>query len=329
MENTKQTRLLELFFRALRGEDLSVQGLAAEYGVSSKSVTRTINDLKAFLADHRDLTGNAELQYIHQDKCYRLHMDEFLSNKELFALVEVMIGARAFSKMELLALVDKLRRFTTVEDRTKLSEMIRKELYHYSEVKHDCESVQDTLWQLVNCITDRREISIDYYRMDRSAVTHRLRPASVMFTDYYFYLIAFKTDSDTPSPSYFRVDRIKHITEHRRGSTEKVDFDEGLLRQRSLFMWPGPLRTIRFEFSGPSVQAVLDKLPTARILDRSEGSYLVEAEVYGDGVKMWLLSQGAWVKVISPEDFVEEMRQTIAQMTRLYQSGDSNKTEGN
>lgn len=111
-----------------------------------KSITRSINDLKAFLADHRELVGGTELQYSHQDKCYRLHMDEFLPNKELFALVEVMIGARAFSKLELLALTDKLKRFTTTEDRPKLNELIRKELYHYTEVKHDCDSVQDMMY---------------------------------------------------------------------------------------------------------------------------------------------------------------------------------------
>lgn len=318
MENSKQDRLLELFFRGLRGENLSVQNLAAEYGVSTKSITRTVNDLKSFLADHRDLVGETELQYSHQDKCYRLHMDEFLSNKELFALVEVMIGARALSKMELLAMIEKLRHFTTPEDRPKLNELIRKELYHYAEVKHDCESVQENLWKLINCITDRREISVEYYRMDRAWVTHRLRPASVMFTDHYFYLIAFKTDGDTAKPLYFRVDRIKHITEHRKRFTAEIEFDEGLLRQRSLFMWPGPLRIIRFEFNGPSIQAVLDKLPTARVLDRNEGTYLVEAEVYGDGIKMWLLSQGAWVKVVSPDDFVEDMRQTVTKMAQRY-----------
>ena len=83
-------------------------------------------------------------------------MDEFLTNRELFAMVEVMIGARAFSKEELLTLTDKLKRFTTVEDRPKLNDLIRKELYHYSEVKHDCDSVMDTLWKLVNCISDKR-----------------------------------------------------------------------------------------------------------------------------------------------------------------------------
>lgn len=322
MDNTKQGRLLEIFFRSLRGEDLSVKKLAAEYGVSTKSVSRDIGDLKAFLADHRELVGNTELEYSSQEKCYRLYMDEFLTNKELFALVEVMIGARAFSKEELLTLTGKLKKFTTTKDRPKLDELIRKELYHYAEVKHDCESVQETLWKLVGCIADKREITIEYYRMDRACKTHRIRPASVMFTDHYFYLIAFLAgeDEERDKPLYFRADRIKRIVEHRgtRNEQETPEFDEGLLRKRSLFMWPGKLRTIRFEFSGPSVQAVLDKLPTARIIERSGGKYALEAEVYGDGIKMWLLSQGSWVKVTAPDEFVEEMRKESTILYKLY-----------
>ena len=320
MNNTKQERVLEIFFRCLRGEDVSVQKLADEYGVSTKSITRSISDLKTFLAEHRDLVGNTELQYSYQDKCYHLYMDEFLTNKELFALVEVMIGARAFSRMELLALTDKLKRFTTTKDRNKLNELIRKELYHYSEVKHDCESVQEMLWQLVNCITEKKEITIEYCRMDRTVVTHRLSPASVMFTDYYFYLIAFAVEGNLEKPLYFRVDRIKNITKHRKlvSITESAEFDEGLLRKRSLLMWPGKLRTIRFEFAGPSVQAVLDKLPTAKIIEKREGKYLVEAEVYGDGIKMWLLSQGSWVKVIAPDEYAEEIKKEIQLMLFNY-----------
>ena len=319
MENTRQYRVLEIFFRGLRGEDISIQKLADEYSVSTKSISRSINDLKSFLADHRELVGNTELQYSYSDKCYHLFMDEFLSSTELFALVEVMIGARAFSHDELLTLTSKLKKFSTPCDRQKLNELIRKELYHYPEVKHDCQSVTENLWQLVNCITDGREISIDYYKMDRSFVTHRILPASVMFTDYYFYLIGFKTD-DTSKPVYFRIDRIKHITEHRKNNSKSsIDFDEGILRKRSLFMWPGPLRTIRFEFTGPSVQAVLDKLPTAKIIERmGNGKYLVEAETYGDGIKMWLLSQGSWVKVVSPQDFVEEIKEEIDKMKNIY-----------
>ncbi len=321
MKNTKQDRVLEIFFRGLRGEDLSVQRLADEYEVSTKSITRSINELKNFLADHRELVGHTELQYSHRDRCYRLFMDEFLSSKELFSLVEVMIGARAFSKEELLLLTAKLRMFTTPEDRQKLTELIRKEIYNYPEIKHDCDSVQDNVWQLVNCINEKREISIDYYRMDRKWVTHRLRPASVMFTDYYFYLIAFLAEGKKEKPYYFRIDRIRGITVHRKKFTsyDIPNFDEGLLRQRSLFMFPGKLQTIRFEFSGPSVQAVLDKLPTAKIIEHLGGrKYLIEAEVYGTGIKMWLLSQGAWIKVLSPIELVDEIKEDIQALNALY-----------
>lgn len=320
MENTKMDRVLEIFFRGLRGEDLFVQRLADEYEVSTKSITRSINDLKNFLADHRELVGHTELQYSHQDRCYRLFMDEFLSSKELFSLVEVMIGARAFSKDELLQLTAKLKKFTTPEDRQKLNELVRKELYHYPEVKHDCQSVQDYLWQLVNCIADKQEITINYYRMDRKWVTHRLRPASVIFTDYYFYLIAFLTEGKTEKPYYFRIDRIRQIIVHRKkfATEDTPAFDEGLLRQRSLFMFPGKLQTIRFEFTGPSVQAVLDKLPTAKIIERDGKKYLIEAEVYGNGIKMWLLSQGSWVRVLAPQDFVTEIKAEIENMRSSY-----------
>lgn len=201
-----------------------------------------------------------------------------------------------------------------------MNELISKELYHYTEVKHDCESVQDTLWKLVNCISEHKEISVDYYRTNRSFVTHRLMPSSLMFADHYFYMIAFKTDDKTLTPFYFRVDRIKHITEHRKkfNINDIPEFDEGLLRQRSLFMWPGKLRTIRFEYVGPSIQAILDKLPTARIIDRIDSKYIIEAEVYGDGIRMWLLSQGTWIKVLSPNEFVEEMKAEIKKLSDIY-----------
>ena len=46
--------------------------------------------------------------------------------------------------------------------------------------------------------------------------------------------------------------------------------------------------------------------------------YLIEAEVYGDGIKMWLLSQGAWVKVIAPDDFIEEIKDEIKKISNHY-----------
>lgn len=316
----KQERILEIFFRSLHGETISVAELAREYGVSEKSVSRYVGQLKDFFADHRDVVGNMTLQYDFRQKGYRLCFDDFLSNTELFALAKLIIGARAFPKIKLLELIDKLVHFTTPADRPLLRQLIRREMFHYSEVRHECESVEEALWQLAGAIAEHREISVEYCRMDRSVVTHRCYPASVLFSDLYYYLIAFYTDDEEQKPVYFRIDRIRRLTVHRKRSSSAPwpVFDEGLLRKRSLLMWAGKLRTIRFEYSGRSVQAVLDRLPTARVIEKSQGRCLVEAEVYGDGIKMWLLSQGSWVKVVAPPEFVEEMRGEIEAMRSLY-----------
>ncbi len=63
-------------------------------------------------------------------------------------------------------------------------------------------------------------------------------------------------------------------------------------------MYGGKLRRVTFKYSGLNVEAVLDRLPTAQILDEEEGIYTISAEVFGKGIDMWLRGQGEAVEVI-------------------------------
>lgn len=323
MNNSSRT--LEILFRVVRGEEISVKKLADEHNVSTKSISRDIAKIKDFLADNRDLTGNAELFYSHGSKVYRLISDEFLTAKELFAIAKAMLGTRAFSKKEATGLIDKFKKFTTADDRHKLGIIVGKELHHYCEVKHDCDSVTNNLWKLVNVLHKKKEVTIHYRKIDLSLLEKRIQPVSLIFSEYYFYLIAYYPGK-YDEPRFFRVDRITDIIEHRkRFNAEKIpNFDEGLLRKRCQFMFFGPLRKIRFQFTGPSVQAVLDRLPTAKIVEREKGTYIIEAETHGNGIKMFLLSQGTWMKVLEPTEFVIDMKEEIDKIRQLYNDMDKN-----
>ena len=68
----KKDRLLELFYRAMKGEELSVRLLANEYGVSTKSISRDIAEIRIFLSDSRDVIGLAELKYSSASRSYYL-----------------------------------------------------------------------------------------------------------------------------------------------------------------------------------------------------------------------------------------------------------------
>ena len=57
-------------------------------------------------------------------------------------------------------------------------------------------------------------------------------------------------------------------------------------------MYGGKLRQIKFQYTGLSIEAVLDRLPTAQILQQGKIGWIVSAEVFGSGIDMWLRSQG-------------------------------------
>ena len=61
--------------------------------------------------------------------------------------------------------------------------------------------------------------------------------------------------------------------------------------KNTIYVW-WKLRKVKFKYSGLSIENVLDKLPTAKILNEKDGIYTIRAEVYGEGFKMWARSQG-------------------------------------
>ena len=314
-------RTLEIFYTLIRGECLSNRKIADKYGVSSRTISRDISRIQNYFYEHRDIMNNAEIVYSHKDKSYILKSDEFLKNSELFALVKVILGARCFSKEDTLTLIRKIKQFTTPNDRALLERIIKKEVFHYREVRSNCDSVIANLWKIVQCIEQRRCISIRYIKMDRTEVIRKLYPSAVMFSEYYFYLIAYEPEGEYRKVKYFRIDRIRSIIEHREKYVldQSNDFDEGELREKNQFMFPGDPVQITFEFSGLSLQSVLDRLPTARVIERNGDKSTVTAEVnYGRGLIMYLLSQGSWIKVLSPQPLIDDMKGEIQKMAQHY-----------
>lgn len=79
----------------------------------------------------------------------------------------------------------------------------------------------------------------------------------------------------------------------------KERFQDGEFRKCVQFMYPGALRRVTFLYRGPFLEAVLDRLPTAKVLSEKDGVYTIESEAYGTGIDMWLHSQGKWVSIIA------------------------------
>lgn len=70
------------------------------------------------------------------------------------------------------------------------------------------------------------------------------------------------------------------------------EMEEGEFRKRIQFMYGGRLRRIKFLYNGKNVESVLDRLPTAKIIEKTEEGFVITAEVFGDGGDMWIRSHG-------------------------------------
>lgn len=295
----KGQRLLGIYHRLSRGELISKEALARDYGVTEKSIQRDIDDIRSYLAGDRG-EGAADICYDRPAKGYRLVEEESrcLTRKEILAMAKILLESRAFAKEELHTILDKLIEACPREGRKVVEDMIRNETFCYVPPRHG-KKLLDALWDISLFIKNREIIRFSYKRQDGAEKEHTAKPVALLFSEFYFYLVAYK-EEETEFPTIFRVDRIKDM--ESTGNTFHIPyadrFKDGEFRKRVQFMYPGPLRRVKFTYSGPSVEAVLDRLPTAQILEEKDGVYTITAEAYGIGIDMWLGSQGDRVKVI-------------------------------
>lgn len=303
----KSNRVLYLYTKLLHGQILRKDRLAVQFGVNEKSIQRDLETIREFLDREKVEKGyGAQLIYDFYEKGYRLEQSEQLnlSNEETLAVSKILLASRAFTKEEMTDVLDKLiKKCVSQENRRLINSLLENEKYHYVELQHH-KVFLDKLMPLGQAIQECRIIHIKYEKLkERDAIERRLEPLAILFSEYYFYLVAFLKENvrkeatenlEEKFPAIYRIDRIKELLvldEHFK--IPYADrFEEGEFRKRIQFMYGGKLRKIRFRYQGESVEAVLDRLPTAKILKKENETYLIEAEVFGNGVDMWIRSQG-------------------------------------
>ena len=303
----KSARLLSIYARLLSGQTLGKAELAVEYNVTNRSIQRDIESLRYFLADQ----GLAQdVVFDRTAKGYRLAniIPKGLSNSEILAVCKILLESRSMRKDEMLPILDKLIDCAVPKESQKaVKSLIANEQRHYMEPHHH-QPILNGLWEIGQAVKNRQIIQIEYERMkEPKLVSRRVQPVGIMFSEYYFYLTAFlekRENFETPEdlfPTIYRIDRIRSfqvLNEHFQ-LPYRDRFEEGEFRKRVQFMYGGKLETIRFRYTGPSLEAVLDRLPTARVIAQDEEGWMISAEVFGKGIDMWLRSQGDYVKDVN------------------------------
>lgn len=309
----KIERVLGLYTKLISGAVVNKAEEATNYNVNERSIQRDIDDIRNYM----DIKGSEDgiinsVIYDRQAKGYRLEQIYKLkfTNPEILAICKILLDSRAFTKKEMDAMLQKLIESCVPTENQKLvKELIMNEEFHYIEPRHGSVFI-DKMWEIGQAIKQKQYTEMDYRRTkDKAIVSRKVKPVAIMFSEMYFYMTAFIDDErtradfdviDDVSPTIYRIDRIEslRILEEHFHIPYSNRFEEGEFRKRVQFMFGGKLRKVRFKYRGNSIEAVLDRLPTAKIEREDQGEYTISAEVFGDGIDMWLRSQGDNITII-------------------------------
>ena len=313
MKKDKAARLLSMYDRLCSGKILLKAEEAEYFGVNEKSIQRDIEEIREYLDEQAALTGSRkELIYDYKNRGYRLEQSDggMLTNEEILAVAKILLDSRAFLKEEMMSILDRLLSCCVPKENQKLvNELIANEKYHYIELQHK-KVFLNLMWEIGTAVHESRCIEIAYERsIDHRIVNRKVQPLAIMFSEFYFYLAAHIENIDREKefenandkfPTIYRIDRIQSlkVLKEQFKIPYKDRFEEGEYRKRIQFMQGGRMQRTKFWYRGSSIEAVLDRLPTAKIIKEEDNRVLISAETFGKGIDMWLKSQGDFVEVI-------------------------------
>lgn len=309
-ESSAQLRILEMYSRLVEGRSFNREEMSEKYGVSIRTIQRDINVLKGFFANNI-VNGKPEqvLRHSVSREGYVLEppMRAMLKESECFTLLKMLMESRGLNKKELGELKDSIVECCIPStQRTDFLNKINTEWVNYVEPRHG-KGLIKAVWDLEAAVRERTVMRICYRRNDGKEVNRNVMPVGIMFNEYYFYMLAYIKSKEEDCkedieriPTVYRIDRI---TDYKKKKDKfklpyEKQFPEGEFRKRVQFMFTGPLHRIKFYCKNIALEAALDRLPTAKVLEPGTTRSLVQVEVYGSGIDMWFKSQGDAIEVI-------------------------------
>lgn len=308
-EYKKIRRVLSLYDRLSSGKIIYLKDELNATGISARSFKRDITELRNYLAE-RTVDGGEkkEIIYDRNRNCYYMtnEKDTLPDYQKILVIAKILLGSKGLSRTEMDQIVEYLLDLCGDENMQKeVKKCLSHEKLNYQGPNHGKDLIR-MLWNIAQAVEHQNRIEIQYRSLEgKQDKKYVLEPAGMIFSEYYFYLYAYikgirEEKGGQINPTIYRVDRIQDIKildEHFNVSYSEK-FEEQKFRDSTPLMFGGELHRLKFWYSGPSLEAVLDRLPTAKLIKSESGRWLLSAEVIGKGAEMWLNSQGEMINII-------------------------------
>jgi len=289
------------------------------YGVNAdrKTIYRDIEELRKL--DY-DIIATKEARNVY----YHLGSREF-ELPELKLLVDAVQSSKFITDKKSNQLIKKLEALGSKYEGSKL----QRQVLIAGRVKTMNERIYYNVDKIHEAIHSDRQITFRYYDWDLNkemqprydGMWYRMSPWALVWDDEMYYLVVY--DAKYDRITHYRVDKMKEISlldDPREGKKAFSEFNIARYTNSLFGMYAGDETKVTLECRNEMAGVMIDRFGTDIIIvPKDEEHFLTTVTVAVSSHFLgWIMSLGGDVCIVSPESVVEQMRETIEQLSRQY-----------
>ncbi|WP_374721008.1 helix-turn-helix transcriptional regulator [Peribacillus tepidiphilus] len=276
-------------------------------------------DIEHLIESNFDITVNQKKEgmpkyYSHQYRLFELY--------ELRMLIDAVASARFITKNETRQLIGKIKKLTSVHHAKKL----HNEILIDSSVKSESKLVRLAINDLHEAISERKIVTFQYgryniqkeFKLSHKGGHYKVKPLALTWANDFYYLIAYYLPEE--EIRHYRVDRLRNV-KILDETFPYESFDVSKYVRATFHMYAGTEEWIKIRFKNGLINVIIDKFGKEVEIskDGEEHFILTTKAIVSDGLVKWILNWGGEAKVLSPQRLVDQVKNEILEMMKVYE----------
>ena len=273
---------------------------------------------KSIYADFQDMTDKFGVEIIKEqigrETYYHVGAREF-ELAEVKLLIDAIQSSKFITQTKSRELITKIKSFVSEHQ----AKQLQRQVYINDRVKTMNESVYYNVDDIHTAINQNKKIRFKYYKWDinkKLVPRHNgdwfvVSPWTLTWDDENYYMVAF--DNLDHKIKHYRVDKMMRISieeEKRDGKEAFKNFDMAEYSKATFGMYQGQKTKVKIRLANNMCGIFIDRFGkeiSFRPIDDEHSELHVDVNVSPQFFG-WIFSLGKDVKVVGPEEVVEELR---------------------
>lgn len=253
-------------------------------------------------------------KYYYDGRLFEIH--------ELRLLMDAISAAKFIPRRDTNSMLMKIRKLTS----QSLAKQLTNELVVAEQSSQGAVEIISTVQLLHEAIHDQRIVAFQYgrygtdfqFNLSHNGDEYLVKPLGLVWNNDRYYLVAHYIKED--EIRQYRVDRMRTVRILEEQFVADPYFDLKTYTSGMFHMFGGETISLEACFHTRRINVVIDRFGTnANISDQQDGTFILKAQVVmSEGLVRWLCRWSGDVKVLHPNELVQQMKQEAENMYAQY-----------